>query len=239
MRWRVLGQACASARVAGPAAAVNNDPEQTAGSEVAAMNWIQSLGILLPLTLTACSPATEITRSWHDEAPQAVLSPLMVVGIDRDPQTRKETEAVMVSELARSGNSAMRSLAFIAGDEPLTLPTLLAAANRADASALIVIRLITQKVQLTEVPGRTGVKVNRGQESLADLFRNEYEEYEEPAYLTAESTLALATDFIRVADGRLLYSLDSVTTDKTSLREILAAASQAIVEQMRKDDLLL
>ncbi len=163
----------------------------------------------------------------------------MVVGIDRDPQTRKETEALMAGELARTGNSTLRSLAYLSSDEALTLPTLLAAANQADARALIVIRLITQKVQLTEIPGRTGVKAKREQENLADLFRYDYEEYEEPPYLTAESTLALATDFIRVADGQRLYSIDSVTRDKTTLREILLAASQAIAKQMRKDGLVL
>ena len=196
-------------------------------------------GALLAVTLAACSRPTSLQPTWH--AAKGSVGPyaqVLVVGVTSNQNRRRQFEDLLAARLRENGNTAWASSREMAIDEALNRDTVAGAVRKTGASTVVVTRLVNQEVSVDEVGARTGVKTQRKTETAVDFFRYDYNEYEEPGYLVVKTTVTLTTDVYDAADGRLLYSLDSVTFDKETDNEILSELTTAIARQLRRDGLV-
>ncbi len=107
------------------------------------------------------------------------------------------------------------------------------------ADAVVVTRLVNREVTAEEVDARTGLKTQRKEGGLVNLFRYDYNEYEEPAYIVAKNDATLSTEIYKATQGDMVYKMQSTIIDKDSIYDVIEEASEAIVRRLRRDGLVL
>ncbi len=187
--------------------------------------------------LTGCSRPTRVDTTRYSK-PEHTYSRILVVGLSNDLTRRYRFETTMTAALRRTGNEAWASSAILDSGVDLTPETVRAAAQQVDADALLITRLVNQRVKTTEIEGRTRVKTRRKNETPLDFFRYDYNEYDEPGYVLLSSDVELRTDFYATSDGRLIETIDTLTYEKETEFEVLNEATSAIVRQLRRDRLV-
>ncbi len=133
--------------------------------------------------LTGCSTTT-IDSEWvADQAGARTYRKILVVGVSEDFDRRRSFENFVVNALQNSGNTAWPSSRLMESETSLDQDAIRAAVKTSGADAILVTRLVERSVTADEVDARTGVKTQRKEGGLVNLFRYDYNEYEEPAYI--------------------------------------------------------
>ena len=78
--------------------------------------------------------------------------------------------------------------------------------------------------------------------NVVDFFRYDYEDVEQPGYLQAKVTVVLSTNLYETASGKLVYSIESATTDKNTeynsvVYKVIENTSLEIARRLRRDGL--
>lgn len=144
----------------------------------------------------------------------------------------------MAARLGTSKVRAWTSLREMGAETVLSRETVGPAVRKLDADAVLVTRLVNQEISTETVDGRTGHKTRRKTDKAIDIFRYDYDEYEEPAYIVVKNTVSLTTDLYETSDGKLLYSVDTTTYEKESGLDVIDEVAAAISKQLRKDNLI-
>jgi hypothetical protein len=188
--------------------------------------------------LTGCSTTT-IDSEWvADQAGARTYQKILVVGVSEDFDRRRSFENFVVNALQNSGNTAWPSSRLMESETPLDEEAIRATVNTSGADAILVTRLVDRSVTADEVDARTGLKTQRKEGGLVNLFRYDYNEYEEPAYIVAKNAATLSTELFEAGQGNLVFKMESTTTDKESIHEVIEEASAAIVKRLRRDGLV-
>jgi len=192
----------------------------------------------LLLLLTACSRPTDVDSKWHLQHSDRPYSKILVVGVSEDAGQRRRFENAMTAALASNGITALASNREISANKPLNRDNVAEVVKATGTDAVLVTRLVSHEISSREVDARTGVKVNPEGQNVYDFFLNDYDEYEESAYLVVQSTVKLSTDFYEARDGELIYTLETTTYEKESGAEIIAEVTRAITRRLKDDGLV-
>ena len=108
------------------------------------------------------------------------------------------------------------------------------------ADAVLITRLVSRKVALKETASRTGTKEQRPNlsdaDSVADVFRQEYNDYEEPGELVTRSNAIVETSLYDAAEGgRRLYTITTKAEFVEGRDDVIAEVTSAIARQLRRD----
>ena len=73
---------------------------------------------------------------------------------------------------------------------------------------------------------------------MADFFRYEYAEYQDPMTITTVHTVILATDLYDLASESKVWGVESTSLDKATVDATIDGASRAIARALSNDGLL-
>ncbi|MGI9329378.1 MAG: hypothetical protein ACR2QB_01565 [Gammaproteobacteria bacterium] len=195
--------------------------------------------LLIVLLVTGCAKGTKLESTQYEKRPTPKpFSKIVVVGITPNQGIRVRWEDLMARTLRDGGNTAWASFRQMGYDTPLSRDTVAEVVRATGADAVLVSRLIRQDVNPEEVEARSSAKVQRKSEYLFDFFRYDYKEVEEPAYTLLSSTVEISSDVYETTEGRLIYSLDSVTYDKATEWDVLDTTTTAIAKRLRKNGMM-
>jgi hypothetical protein len=200
---------------------------------------------LLLALLTGCGARTSVMGEWQE--PRATAIPfdnVLVVGISPTSKSRRSFEQALVPLIAAGGTKALASIVLGGSKQPLTPEHVQQMVRDTGADAVLITRIVSRRVKLEESAERVGVKTRQPSSlkdvpGVVDLFRTDYQEYEEPGELTARAKATLASSLYAAADGeRLVYTIETTVKFDEEKDDPIAAVTEAIARQLRREGLI-
>ena len=103
--------------------------------------------LVLLLAATAAASADEVVKTHEDPTFDGTVAKILVVGVHSDGNVRTMFENGMARALREAGTVAEPSIGRMGSAQELTADTLVAAAARADADAVLVVRAVDAEAQ--------------------------------------------------------------------------------------------
>lgn len=192
--------------------------------------------LLATFVLAACTKGTKVSPVRHEKRPaEAPYKRVLVVGVTPNEGLRWRWERTMAQTLQDNGLAAWASVKEMGYDTPLNRDNVVLAVRKTEADAVLVSRLLRQDVAPRGVDARKEAKKKRRDQYAVDFFRYDYEEIEIPSYTLLTSTVEIATDLYETTEGRIVYSLNTITYQKQTEWEVLDEVTVAIAKRLRKD----
>lgn len=199
--------------------------------------------ILTCALVSACAGSTQMTATWHDEAyKRRNFDRILVVGVTDDQFRRRGFESAVVNALAGKRTEAVSSIEIMDADTALSDASLDAAGDKIQADAVLITRLTNTTVTAKQIDSRVDVQAQAKGGNIVDFFRYDYKDVEDPGYLQAKISFVLSSNLYETAGGRLVYSIETVTSDKntdynTVVFDIIENTSVKIGQRLRRDGL--
>lgn len=199
--------------------------------------------ILTCALVSACAGSTQMTATWHDEAyKRRSFDRILVVGVTDDQFRRRGFESAVVNALAGKRTEAVSSIEIMDADTALSDASLDAAGDKIQADAVLITRLTNTTVTAKQIDSRVDVQAQAKGGNIVDFFRYDYKDVEDPGYLQAKISFVLSSNLYETAGGRLVYSIETVTSDKntdynTVVFDIIENTSVKIAQRLRRDGL--
>ncbi len=73
---------------------------------------------------------------------------------------------------------------------------------------------------------------------VIDLFRYDYEEMADPGDMIISSTVTLSAEMFSGPDETRMWAIESTITDKVNVAQIIEAAADTIMGQLKEDGLI-
>ncbi len=188
------------------------------------------------LGLVACATTGQVTETYRATDLAGIrFEQILVVGIASKSSSRRRFEDALVAQL---GERAIASRREIERTDDISRESVVAAAARTGADAVLVTRLKDAQTRAKSRGGRTDVQARRKDERLVDFFRYDYVDYTDPESLTLLTTAVITTDLYRVSDEARVYAFESSAADAKTIEELVDALSRTVASSVRRSGLL-
>lgn len=188
------------------------------------------------LGLVACATTGQVTETYRATDLAGIrFEQILVVGIASKSSSRRRFEDALVAQL---GERAIASRREIERTDDISRESVVAAAARTGADAVLVTRLKDAQTRAKSRGGRTDVQARRKDERLVDFFRYDYVDYTDPESLTLLTTAVITTDLYRVSDEARVYAFESSAADAKTIEELVDALSRTVALSVRRSGLL-
>ena len=190
--------------------------------------------------LAACTSPDRVVRVYRDtEYVDGPFAKILVVGAHEDASLRRRFEDSVVWHLNQAGTQAAMSVEAMSSAAELNRDTLVTAANRTNADAVLITRVLDVQARAEMQEGRSSAAAQRRNNiPMADFFRYDYVEYQDPMTITTVRTVILATELYGVANETRIWSVESTSFDKASIDATIDDASRALARALRNDGLI-
>jgi len=182
--------------------------------------WV--LGVLAG----GAASADEVVKTFQDATFKGNVSKILVVGVHDDRSIRGQFENSVSRALRAVGGGGEASLYSVAGVGEITAETLIAAAQRARADAVMVTRVVDVQ---TENPDATT--------SFSEYFQA-YSKYGDPLPVSTTYNVRVRTDLYLVEGQKRIWAVESTTFEKANLFGVIDGISKALSAQLRTDGLI-
>jgi hypothetical protein len=173
---------------------------------------------VIALGVAACAPELAMQSAWQPEGREvAPFSNVLVIGVSQSFDRRRFFEQATAEALAAPGVTVTASTSRMKSSDPLDRDTVARLAQDLGAEAVVVTRIVEQAVDLSEKPAREVLRQRNPADTVTTydpaanvLFRYDYSMTDEPPVAVVQREAAVRTEVFAVADGRLVYRIDSV-----------------------------
>ena len=215
-------------------------PNLSSHASAVPFRYLRLLLLAVMSLLLSCASSDRIVRTYQDpEFDGGPFAKILIVGVAADDGLRRRFEDSLVTAINPDNTVAVSSLSVMGADEPVERESLLAAARETGSDAVLITRVLTAGSSTSTQGGRTAADPQRrGDIPLADFFRYDYVEYQDPLTSSTVRTVSLTTDLFGVADETRVWSADSVSLDKASVYGLIDGSSASISMQLTRDGLI-
>jgi hypothetical protein len=183
--------------------------------------------------LTVACATTKLTESWRDEGFRGAIGKTVVIGVFKEPDTRKIFEDEFADRLRARGMDAVASHKIITDAELPDKDLVLRKIRNTGADAVFVTRLVDMEMETTRVPGRS-YYVPRYYADYGTYYTHIYE----PGYTVREGYAYAETNLYDVRNGKLIWSGHSTTTLSRTRYELIQAFVKVIIEKLSAEGLI-
>jgi hypothetical protein len=195
----------------------------------------------LMLTLAACGASTSTVKKTLDNPKYTDLSynDILVIGVGGDYDNRAAFERAMVSRIKAAGATAVAYYTVIGRNKPITRSAVSAAVKSRGFDAVLLTRVLSQSSVASVEGATTDTKVSRMEaDRVIDLFRYDYEQMADPGDINILSTVTLSAEMFSGPDETRMWAIESTISDKENVGQIIEAAADTIMGQLKKDRLV-
>ncbi len=166
-------------------------------------------------------------------------SNILVVGVGGDYSNRAYFERAMVSRIKAEGAAAAAYYSVVGRNQPITRSTVSTVVKSRGFDAVLLVRVISQDADISVDGGTSETKVSRKESGRAvDLFRYDYDELTQPGVINILSTVTISAEMFSGADETRMWSIESTINDKENVGQLIEAAADTIMAQLKKDRLI-
>ena len=190
--------------------------------------------------IAACATtSTSVKKTMHDdEYKGARFSNILVIAVADDYNNRAQFERNVVSGIRKSGAAATAYYTVVGNNPPVTKDAIQNAVEERGFDAVLFTRVkgSAQAVKVKDGPASAQATVKGG--NVFDLFRYDYEEYDEPENVRISTEVSLLTELYVTADEKKVWAVESSSYDRQSVEQIVDSEAAAIVRRLEKDKLI-
>ncbi len=195
----------------------------------------------LMLVFAGCGGSTSTVKKTLDNPKYTDLSysDILVIGVAGDYDNRAAFERAMVSRIKAEGATAIAYYTVISRNKPITRSAVSAAVKSRGFAAVLLTRVLSQSSVASIEGSKTDTKVSRMEaDRIIDLFRYDYEELTDPGDINILSTVTLSAEMFSGPDETRMWAIESTISDKENVSQIIEAAADTIIYQLKEDRLV-
>ncbi len=191
------------------------------------------------ILLAACAASTRVAKTYSDNAyANSSFSNFLVIGVAGDYNSRTQFERSVVSGLRTAGASASAYYSVVQGNEPISRDVVLGAVQSGSFDAVLVTRVLGQQTDVHVQSGSAATKASTIGGSAINYFRYDYEELNEPVRISFNTTVVLGTELFSSADEKMIWAIESSSTDAAVVGVLIDDTATSIVSRLRRDGLI-
>ena len=192
------------------------------------------------MALTSCSTTTtKVNGEFIDpNFRERQFNNVLVIGAADDYDMRAQFERTVVSLIRQTGAEATAYYTVLGHNPPLTSSDIENAVRSRGFDAVLFTRVkgSAQQVNVKEATGTAAATTKGG--NLFDLFRYDYEEFDEPDNVRVSTDVQLLTELYAAEEQKKVWVAETASHDRESAEQIIDSEARAIVRALEKNGLI-
>jgi len=192
-----------------------------------------ALFLFVCIFLPPSCATTKMTDVWRDDNYRGTIRKVVVIGIFKEPDTRKIFEDEFADRLRARGVDATASHKILTADELPDKDVVIGKIRKLGADGLLVTRVVDLETQKTHVPGKSYVVPN---------YYNDYGPYytyvSRPGYTVQEGHADTETNLYGIGDEKLIWSGRSKTKFTATRYELIQAFVKIMIDGLSEAKLI-
>jgi ribosomal protein S3 len=171
------------------------------------------------------------------ELPNAPYSSIVLVGVAPSRELAREFEQGLSDELSERGVQVHSFVKESSAREA----TAEAVANLVNATGADAILMVSGRLAGAEIDKHeeiVDVEARNNGGNLLNFFRYDYREFSEPTYTDVTVDVKLVSLLFDAASNERVHSVEVSTTEGETAYHVITSQSEAIVDRMKKDELI-
>ena len=190
--------------------------------------------------MVACgSTSTSIDRTHYDKEFKGTrYSNVRGRAAADNYNARAQYERTTVTAIRAPGAEATASYTVIGTNPAVTVSDVTNAVRSRGFDAVLFTRVkgSTRTVNVTDGPDDASATARGG--NVFNLFRYDYEEYEEPENVRISTNVVLLTELYDAAQQKMIWAVESSSFNRESVEMIVDSSAQAVVKRLDRDKLI-
>ena len=188
------------------------------------------VAVLLVLALAGCAAGPSARQTYADDAYRdAAFRDFLVIGVTGDYNNRAQFERAVVSGL-RSAGVAATAYYTLAGRKAV-----LAAVEEHGFDAVVVSRVVSQAQAVDVREGSASARATTVGGGPLNLFRYDYEEFNEPGNMNLSLDITLATELFSAADEKMIWAVEHESAGADNVGPLIDDLAAAVVASLVRD----
>ncbi len=186
------------------------------------------IAVVFLLVTCACA-STKMTKAWvYPERGPLQFESVMALVLVQDSLIRRNGEDVLVEQIRQA--DAVASYTFLPESDLADEDKVRAAVVKSGVEAIIVMRPMYDEQETRYVPGSYPTHYN----SFYGYYGWAYPVVYSPGYFKQDRLVGIETNIYDTADGKLVWSGMSETTNPKDTRKTIADTAKAVRSAMKK-----
>jgi hypothetical protein len=191
------------------------------------------LFLLVCFCLPASCATTKMTDVWRDDAYRGTIRKVVVIGIFKEPDTRKIFEDEFADRLRARGVDATASHKIVSDAEQPDKDVVIGKIRKLGADAVLVTRVVDTETMKTYVPGQA-YAVPTHYSYYGAYYSYSYR----PGYTETEGYAYMETNLYGLGDEKLIWSGRSKTKFSATRYELIQAYVKTMLDGLSEAKLL-
>jgi hypothetical protein len=188
--------------------------------------------LLGAMLVTACT-TTRLTSVWKDPAYEARPAKVLVIGVAKNPQTRRLFEDEFVQQLKKRGTEAIASYTIFAENQQVDKDVIVAKVKELGTDSVLITRLVKKEKVKVYVPG-TAYSPPPYYGTWPAYYGSAYS----GGYTAVDEYAMIETNLYEAANEKLVWSAASETLLGDSDQSLIATYIGVLVDAMSYNKLL-
>lgn len=194
--------------------------------------------VLMAVSAVATGCATTSTTSASPGLAKESYSNILVIGVAGDYNNRSYFERKVVSGIKAKGNSASAFHVVAGGNKPVTREVVKEAIETGGFDAVVVTRVLDTATDLDVKSTVTDTKVTRKDGGVLDLFRYDYEDFDEPMAIEFNTEVTFATELYDATSEQLVWSAESTGRRSDNIGVLIDETAATVVNQLERNNFI-
>ena len=191
------------------------------------------LFLLVCFCLTASCATTKMTDTWRDDAYRGTIRKVVVIGIFKEPDTRKIFEDEFADRLRARGVDATASHKIISAAELPDKDVGIGKIRKLGADTVFVTRVLDMEMEKNYVPGQAYAVP-----TYYSYYGSYYSYSYRPGYTETTGSAYLETNLYNVGDEKLVWSGRSTTKLTETRYELIQAFVKTMLDGLAEAKLI-
>jgi len=192
--------------------------------------------IFVAILVSACA-TTQVKSVWKDQSYQARPARIMVIGVARNPLSRRLFEDEFVAQLKARGTEAIASYNVLPDKQRDDQGAIAAKVKELGADTILITRLVSKKIVQTYVPG-TVYFPPPYYGTWPDYYGYGFRYMYSPGYIAEDEYAVIETNLYESRNDKLVWAASSETVMSDSKQSLIKSYIAIIVNTMAGDGLL-
>lgn len=204
-------------------------------------NIIPTLATIAIVASVACSstPQTEVVKLYEDPARAAeTYQRLLVVAVSGSFRQQQEFESEIVLRLRQEGVEAMPGYKNLDTSGGLLQSDIDRVSREVAADGILITHIASVDTSVDRQEGRVNVESTCRRGDPVDYFLYDHKVIREPDSVKVAHTVVVITNLYDAGNQDRVWTIQSTCFEKTSMSDVLLDESNAIVRQLRIDELI-
>jgi hypothetical protein len=195
--------------------------------------------IVLALVAGCATSGSEINQVLqHPDYRRAGFNNVLVIAVADDYEARAQFERQVVSGIRANGASATAYYTVVGNNPPVTRTDVQMAVQSRGFDAVLLTRVAKQGSTVAVKGSAPDAQATVRGGNVVDLFRYDYEEFNEPDRVEISSSVTLITELYAAAKEEKVWAIESTSSNYAEVAQLIDAEVKTIVARLKKDQMV-